>query len=138
MPPMPINDGRLPTPRLAIADPGHKPDNPQPTPKIIAPIIVLCVNVLFLFLNTPHNTGFLRIFGITLIVKAVTAADPPRSNSSPKSFNCKKLRTISCFAIPPNAKPKPNNIPPINTITCFIFKVIPPDFGRKVQSIFQL
>ena len=112
-----------------MADPGHKPESPQPTPKIIAPIIVLLVNVRVLFLNTPPNIGFFKILGTMLIVSAVTSADPPSSKSSPRSFNCKKLKTISCFDIPPNAKPKPKNIPPINTKTCFNFKEIPPDFG---------
>lgn len=138
MPAIPISDGRLPTPKLAIAEPGHKPDKPQPNPKIMAPIIVLLVNVLVLFLNMPPNMGVLIIFGMILIVKAVTAADPPRSNNNPKSFNCKKLNTISCFDMPPKAKPKPNNIPPTNTITFCSFKGLPPDFEQKEQLIFQL
>lgn len=129
MPAIPITDGRLPIPRLAIADPGHKPEIPQPTPKIIAPIIVLLFNVRVLFLNSPPNIGFFRILGIILIVNAVTRADPPSSSRSPRSCICRKLRTISCFDIPPNAKPKPKNNPPINTITCFSFKVRPPSFG---------
>ena len=130
MPAIPINDGRLPIPRLAIADPGHKPEIPQPPPKIIAPIIVPLVNVRVLFLNSPPKIGFFRILGIRLIVTAVTRADPPSSNRSPRSCNCRKLRTISCFDIPPKAKPKPKSKPPINTIMCFTFKVIPPSFGQ--------
>lgn len=61
------------------------------------------------------------------MVTAVTAAEPPKSNSNPKSFSCRKLRTISCFDIPPKARPKPKNNPPINTTKFFIFKVKPPD-----------
>lgn len=137
MPAIPVKAGRFPIPRLAMADPGHNPESPQPTPKIIAPIIVLLVNVLVLFLNTPPNIGFFKNLGTMLIVSAVTRADPPSSNSSPRSFNCRKLRTISCFAIPPKAKPKPKNIPPINTKICFNFKEIPPDFGLQVQLIFR-
>jgi len=129
MPAIPINDGRFPIPRLAMADPGHSPEIPQPTPKIIAPITVLFVNVRVLFLNSPPNIGFFRSLGIRLIVIAVTRADPPSSNNRPKSFSCRKLRTISCFDMPPNANPKPKNSPPINTKTCFSFMAIPPDFG---------
>lgn len=137
MPAMPIRTGRFPTPRLAMADPGHRPEIPHPTPKIIAPITVLLFNVRFLFLNSPPNIGLFRSLGIRLIVIAVTRADPPSNSSSPKSFSCRKLRTISCFDMPPNANPKPKNSPPMNTKTCFSFTAIPPDFGLPVQLIFR-
>ena len=116
----------LPIPMLAIADPGHWPDMPQPTPNIIAPIIVFLFSARFLFLNSPSSNGFLSSLGAKFMVNAVTRAELPRSKSKPRSLSCRKLRTTSCFAIPPKAKPKPKSNPPVNTKKCLIFKALPP------------
>jgi len=127
----------LPTPMLAIADPGHCPEMPQPTPNIAAPIIVFLFSVRFLFLNSPPSNGFFNSFGTRLIVSAVTKADPPRSKSNPRSLSCKKLRTTSCFAMPPKAKPKPKSKPPVKTKKCLVLKALPPELGTPSLCLFQ-
>ena len=130
---IPIRMGMLPTPKLAMADPGHCPEMPQPTPNITAPMMVLLLSVRFLFLNSPPSNGFFKAFGTRLMVSAVTRADPPSSKSKPRSLSCKKLRTISCFDMPPNANPKPNSKPPVNTKRCFNLTESPLELGQELQ-----
>lgn len=70
------------------------------------------------------------------MVSAVTKADPPRSKSKPRSLSCKKLRTTSCFAMPPKAKPKPKSKPPVNTKKCLILKALPPELETPSLYLF--
>ncbi len=135
---IPIRTGIFPAPKLAKDDPGHSPENPQPIPKITAPIMVLLLNVRSLFRNLPPRKGFVRILGIKLIVRAVTAAEPPSKISNPKSLSCKKLNTISCFDMPPKARPKPKSIPPVKTKNCRKFMELPPTFEPIALLLSQL
>jgi len=121
----PTRIGKLPVPRLATADPGHCPDIPQPTPKIVAPIITFRDIAAFRGLNWLPKGGFLINRGTTLIAKNVTSAAPPITKIRPKSLIWRKDSTISCFVIPLWASPKPKRTPPTSTIRFCFFMAIP-------------
>lgn len=109
---------------LLIAEPGHCPLIPQPTPNIIAPMIVFLFKVLCLGLNSPNNIGFSRNFGIMFIEIAAGIIAEIISSINPRSSNLRKDKTISGLDIPPYASPKPKIVPPMNNTVFFLFNYI--------------
>ncbi len=125
-------------PMLATAEPGHCPETPHPIPNIVAPIMVLLFRIRSLLLNFPPVNGPFITFGIRLMVSPVTKAAPPITNRRPRSFSCKKLKTISGLVIPLAARPKPNNNPPRNTNRCLNLMVIHPMLEQILRLLYRL